>query len=381
MRSPVFATSRPVAALAASAAALLALSACSDSSSGSGVAVKASETECAPDSTELTAGINTFEVENVGSKGTEIYVLRPNGSTIGERENIGPGTKVKLTVELPAGDYVVRCRPGDIGDGIKTSIKVTGSAKAVQADARIDAAVTAYRAYVAAGSAESLKLTKELQAAIAAGDVAKATSLYAASRVGWESVEPVAEAFGDLDPEMDLREADLEAGQKWTGWHVIEKGLWVKKSTAGLSEYADLLVADLEDLVSRVPGAEMTGTSMANGAKELLDEVATGKITGEEEAFSHTDLVDFQANVTGAKKVYDLLKPVVADAQPDLAKQLDTTFAALQQELDAVRTGPGVTEFPSYDTVDKPTRDKLAAAVDALAEPLSHLAAAVVTTA
>ena len=179
---------------------------------------------------------------------------------------------------------------------------------------------------------------------------------------------------------MDAREADLEEGQKWTGWHVIEKALWVENSTEGLTAITDKLVADLEDLGSRVPTADITGTSMANGAKELLDEVATGKITGEEEAFSHTDLIDFQANVTGAKKVYDLLKPVVADSQPDLASQLDTTFAALQKELDAVRTGPGVTDFPSYDTVDKPTRDKLSAAVNALAEPLSHLAAAVVTT-
>jgi len=377
----VFATSRPAAALAVAAAAALALSACSDSSSGSGIAVKASDTECTPDSTALTAGVNTFEVNNVGSKGTELYVLRPNGSTIGERENIGPGTKVKLTVELPAGEYIVRCRPGDIGDGIKTNIKVTGETKAVQADARIAQAVTGYRTYVAAQSADSLKLAKDLQASIKAGDVEKSKTIYASSRVGWESVEPVAEAFGDLDPEMDLREADLEAGQTWTGWHVIEKGLWVKKSTAGLNVFADKLVANLVDLGSRVPTAEINGTSMANGAKELLDEVATGKITGEEEAFSHLDLVDFQANVTGAKKVFDLLKPVVAESQPDLATQLDTTFAALQKELDAVRTGPGVTEFPSYDTVDKATRDKLAAAVDALAEPLSHLAAAVVTTA
>jgi iron uptake system component EfeO len=377
----VFATPRPVAAFTVAAAAALALSACSDTSSGSEIAVKASDSECAPDSTSLTAGVNTFSVKNSGSKGTEIYVLRPNGSTIGERENIGPGTTVKLTVELPAGDYVVRCRPGDIGDGIKTNIKVTGTTKAVQADARIDKAITEYRAYVAAGSADSLKLAKEMQASIAAGDVAKSKTLYAQSRVGWESVEPVAEAFGDLDPEMDLREADLEAGQKWTGWHVIEKGLWTKNSTAGLNEYADKLVANLEDLISRVPSADINGTSMANGAKELLDEVATGKITGEEETFSHLDLVDFQANVTGAKKVFELLKPVVAQSQPDLATQLDTTFAALQKELDAVRTGPGATDFPSYDTVDKAGRDKLAAAVDALAEPLSHLAAAVVTSA
>lgn len=42
----------------------------------------------------------------------------------------------------------------------------------------------------------------------------------------WERIETVAESFGDLDPKMDAREADLEPAQKWTGWHRIEKDLW-----------------------------------------------------------------------------------------------------------------------------------------------------------
>jgi iron uptake system component EfeO len=377
----LYVTTRPAAGVALVVAALT-LSGCSEKATGSAIAVKASDTECAPAATKLNSGITTFEVDNTGSKGTELYILRPNGSTVGERENIGPGTKVKLTVELSAGDYVVRCRPGDIGDGIKTAIKVTGSTKAVQADARIQGAVKSYRGYVAAESADSLALAKQLRTAIAAGDLAKAKIVYAGSRVGWERIEPVAESFGDLDPRVDQREADLEAGQKWTGWHVIEKGLWnttaTSASTKALTPVADQLVKDLEELIARVPSADITGTSMANGAKELLDEVATGKVTGEEEAFSHLDLVDFQANVTGAAKVYDLLKPVVIQAQPDLAKQLDQTFAALGKELDSLRTGSGPTGFPSYATVPKTTRDTLANAVNALAEPLSHLAAAVV---
>jgi iron uptake system component EfeO len=374
----VFATPRPVAAFTVAAAAALALSACSDTSSGSEIAVKASDSECAPDSTSLTAGVNTFSVKNSGSKGTEIYVLRPNGSTIGERENIGPGTTVKLTVELPARDYVVRCRPGDIGDGIKTNIKVTGTTKAVQADARIDKAITEYRAYVAAGSADSLKLAKEMQASIAAGDVAKSKTLYAQSRVGWESVEPVAEAFGDLDPEMDLREADLEAGQKWTGWHRLEKALWQdKKIGAEEKTLADQLVTDLTDWQKRVGKAEITPTSMANGAKELLDEVATGKVTGEEERYSHTDLVDFKANVEGAQKSYELLKPVAQENDPALVTELDKQFAALNALLDAYRPNATSYEFTSYDKVGAADRKKLSDGVNALAEPLSKLAAAV----
>jgi iron uptake system component EfeO len=369
---------RPLAGVAV-VAAVVAVGGCSsDSSDSAGVLVKASESECTPENTKLNAGVTTFEVQNAGSKGTELYVLRPNGSTVGERENIGPGTKVKLTIELAAGDYVVRCRPGDVGDGIKTPITVTGATKAVQADARIQSAVNGYRAYALAQSSESLRYAEQLRAEIKAGDVEKAKKTYAAGRVGWESVEPVAEAFGDIDPDTDTREADLEPGQKWSGWHPIEKQLWTRNSTKGLDGQAAGLVANLKLLVSRVPKADINGTSMANGAKELLDEVATRKITGEEETFSHLDLVDFQANVNGAKKAYDLLKPVVAQSQPDLATQLDTTFAALQKELDAERTGPAATDFPSYETVNEAGRQKLSAAVNALSEPLSHLAAAVV---
>ena len=105
-----------------------------------------------------------------------------------------------------------------------------------------------------------------------------------------------------------MREDGLEEGQDpekdWTGWHRLERSLWQdKKLTDRDSELADQLITDLTDWQKRVGKAEITPTSMANGAKELLDEVATGKVTGEEERYSHTDLVDFKANVEGAREV------------------------------------------------------------------------------
>ena len=39
------------------------------------------------------------------------------------------------------------------------------------------------------------------------------------------------------------------------------------------------------------------------GAAELIEEVSTGKITGEEDRYSHTDLWDFAANVDGSEKL------------------------------------------------------------------------------
>lgn len=116
---------------------------------------------------------------------------------------------------------------------------------------------------------------------------------------------------------------------------------------------------------------------MANGAKELLDEVATGKVTGEEERYSHTDLVDFKANVEGAQKSYELLKPVAKENDAALVTELDKQFAALNTLLDKYRPNTSSYAFTAYDKVAAADRKELSDAVNALAEPLSKLAAAV----
>ncbi len=115
---------------------------------------------------------------------------------------------------------------------------------------------------------------------------------------------------------------------------------------------------------------------MANGAKELLDEVATGKVTGEEDRYSHTDLADFAANVEGAKKAYELLKPVAAEKDADLARTLDSEFAAIQTLLAKYKQADG--SYTSYDKVTDTERKTFSDAVNSLGEPLSKLAAAVV---
>ena len=156
---------------------------------------------------------------------------------------------------------------------------------------------------------------------------------------------------------------------------MLEKALWKDGSVKGKEKYGDQLLADLGTLKSRLPGLTLDPVNdMAGGAKELLDEVATGKVTGEEEAFSHTDLVDFKANVDGARKIYELLKPVVQEHDAQLAKDLDDNFAGVEALLKKHEKGDG---YVSYDKVGEDERKELADAVNALGEPLSKLAAAV----
>ncbi|MFJ1746581.1 iron uptake system protein EfeO [Streptomyces sp. NPDC088116] len=372
-----------LATATATLAALTAVAGCaekSDAKAGDGtVQVTAKDDSCEVSTKEFPAGHVELAVENQGSKVTEVYVLFPDDRIVTERENIGPGTKAKVTAEVKAGSYEIACKPGMKGDGIRQKVTVTGGKAAAKRSPEMDAAVAAYRKYVQAQADETLPKVRTFTDAVRAGDIEAAKKAYAPSRIGWERTEPVAESFGDIDPKVDVRADSLEPGQKWTGWHRLEKELWQdKKLGPDATALADSLDKDLLDWQKRVGKAEITPTSMANGAKELLDEVASGKVTGEEERYSHTDLVDFKANVEGARQSYELLKPVAAKNDATLVGELDKQFAALDKLLDKYRDAPGSYAFTSYDKVGEKQRKELSDGVNALAEPLSKLAAAVV---
>ncbi|MFE2062257.1 iron uptake system protein EfeO [Streptomyces sp. NPDC059467] len=367
---------------AATAAALTALSACtakSDGKGGDAIQVTAADSRCETSTKSVPAGHVTLAIENKGSKATEVEILFPDDRIVSEKENIGPGTKYTLTAEVKAGSYEIACRPGMKGHGVRQKLTVTGSGTVAKRNPTLDKAVADYREYAQEQADATVPLAEVFAKAVKAGDLAAAQQAYSPSRLGWERTEPIAESFGDIDPKTDTRADGLEEGQKWTGWHRLEKALWADKKIGSEEKtLADQLVTDLKDWQKRVGKAEITPTSMANGAKELLDEVATGKVTGEEDRYSHTDLVDFKANVEGAQKAYELLKPVASKNDPALTAELDKQFAALDTLLDKYRADKASYDFVSYDKVAKEQRKELSDAVNALAEPLSKLAAAVV---
>lgn len=356
--------------------------------------VTSTDTECTVSSTEVPAGNLRFTVTNDGPQVTEFYLLAEDGLRIvSEVENIGPGLSRDLVVTAAEGSYFTACKPGMVGKGIRNAFTVTHNddAPTVSADEQElrERAVTEYTAYVK-DQTEQLKTgTEEFAAAVTAGEDQRARELYAPVRVHWERIEPVAESFGDLDPKLDAREADLEEGQEWTGWHRFEKDLWppepadntdpgetyVALTAAERTELADQLVSDTNDLYERTRDLELTVDQVSNGSKSLLDEVATGKVTGEEEIWSHTDLWDFQANVDGAKVAFETVRPIVAQKDPALEETLDARFDQLQDLLDRHRQGEG---FVAYTDLDEEQVRELADSVTALSEPLSELTAVVV---
>ncbi|MET9066904.1 iron uptake system protein EfeO [Streptosporangium sandarakinum] len=335
------------------------------------VTVAATDTECKVAVSEIAAGTSTFAITNGGSKVTEFYVYAPGDRVMAEMENIVPGLTRELIAELPAGTYETACKPGMVGKGIRNALKVTGEHTPLDADAKLAEATKSYKRYIESQSDTLLVKTQEFVDAVKAGDIGKAKELYPVSRTYWERIEPVAEIFGDLDPAIDAREADLAEGEEWTGYHRIEKDLWVGKDISKDGPVADKLLADVKTIVAKAGTAQLTPLNLANGAKGLLDEVATGKITGEEDIWSHTDLWDFDANLQGSKAAVQSLRPVLEERAPDLVKTLDEKFTAAETTLGAHRKGDG---WRLHNELSKAELKALSDAINALAEPISRIA-------
>jgi len=248
-----------------------------------------------------------------------------------------------------------------------TTAAATNTPETATAD--FTSAIDQYRTYVIQQCDEFVKETESFTNAVKEDKIDEAKALYAPARMYYERIEPIAEALGDLDPNIDARENDVDAAE-WRGFHKLEKALWQDNTTKDMTEVADQLLKDAQLLRAKVETVEIDANLLVTGAVELLNEVSSSKVTGEEERYSHTDLYDFVANVEGAQKIYELLKPELAKKDADLEKTIGERFAALQAELAPFKSGDG---YVSYEELKEDEVRKLSQNLDALAEPLSNM--------
>lgn len=400
-------------AIVAALALTLPLTACVENSTGDAIDVQAKEDSCAVATNSVESGTNTFSITNSGERVTEFYLLAEDGlRVIAERENITPGSTADLTVQLEPGSYFTACKPGLRGPNIgQAEFTVTGEPITYDEsdEKRFNEARDNYVNFVKNEVAELLPKVEEFAAAYAAGDDDKAKDLYATTRVHYERIEPIAEALGVLDARIDYREVDYiaEADQlkdddptftEWLGFHRMEKDLWPPAADAKNAdgaparegwepssaqkrrEIADALVADVEALNDTVQADDfaaendITVDTVSNGAMGLLEEVATTKVTGEENWWSHKDLYDFQANIQGSRIAFDMVKGIAAERGEEGAKlvsEIEQRFDDIQSLLDEY--GSLETGYVDYDEVDAGQQAKLTRAIDALREPLSKL--------
>jgi iron uptake system component EfeO len=362
-------TGRALLGAALSSAVLVAGLAVPAGAKTTDVKVRIDDDGC-PAKLTVQAGPTSFKVTNSGSGDVSEFEILSGDRIIGEVEYVAPGLNKTFSLTLKAGNYTTYC-PGGSRDKGKLVVKGTANTK-VSADGK--AAVDQYRQYLETQTAELVTATRAFTDAVDAGDLDQAKALYAPSRVAYERIEPVAETFGDLDPKIDAREGDVPK-QSWGGYHYIEQKLWVDGTTEGLSSYTKDLNANVGTLANLVKDVELQPAGIANGAVELLNEVSKSKITGEEERYSRTDLVDFEANVQGAEAAYDAVKPILQKKKPQLVTELDAKFAAVYAALQPYKSGD---TYVAYTTLTQDDTKQLSQAIDALAEPLSKVSKQVV---
>lgn len=398
---------RSVLAVAAIAAATaLALAGCSTSSTaGSGDATKGGvhqvtvtltgggNDKCAVSDVSVPAGPVTFSVTNKSSTGiTEVELLQEQ-KILGEKENLAPGLGTeKFTVTLGGGKYQVYC-PGATKE--LTDFTVTGKAASASnssAATLLRTGAKQYATYVDDQVTTMVQTTEALQTAVDSGNLADAKTAYAKARPYYERVESDVDGFikpgfkatdnaGNLDYLIDMRASNLDPKVGWHGYHAVERDLFQSGAiTASTKSLAAELTANVKELNTLVPTLSYKPEDLANGAAGLLEEVQSEKVTGEEEAFSHIDLVDLAANVEGAEEAFAYLRPGLQKLDPSITKKIATQFAATDALLDKYRDANSLGGYISYDAATKAAdANTISQQVQALQDPLAQLAEKVAT--
>ena len=140
-----------------------------------------------------------------------------------------------------------------------------------------------------------------------------------------------------------------------------------------MAPVAEQLLADVEELRAKVKTVDLQAVQIANGANELLGEVSASKITGEEERYSHIDLVDFEANVEGAEAAFDAVEPLLdTEDDPELA---EGNRSRLRRRLRLAEALPARRRLRPLHRADQGRHPQAGAGIDSLAEKLAEMPA------
>lgn len=281
--------------------------------------------------------------------------------------------KAFLSVLVAGGILMAGC--GNTEEVKKEDKPATEQAEQATKEVDLSAELSAYQQFALEQMDQFLLDTEKFVNLFKAGDIEGAKAAYAPARMYFERSEPIAESFGDLDPRIDGRLADIQeegkGEEEWSGYHKLEYALWEENTTKGYEAVADQLLADAKELHALVQTVEVTPDLMITGAVDLLNEVSTSKITGEEEIYSHTDLYDFKANIEGAEKIFEILRSKLEAKDSALVSTLDEKFKAVDDLLAQHATANG--GYVSYEELTEENTKALAAAVNQLGEPLSQM--------
>ena len=341
------------------------------------VTITLTPTGCRPDPESVAAGVVNFTVKNADADRVSEAELLSGGRMLGEQENLSPGLSGGFSLHLDNGRYQIYC-PGATQE--KFDFAVTGSAQASwRDDPALVKATEDYAAWIKQQVGLLVTNTRSFVSAIDAGDLHQAQVRYGQARAYYERVEPVAEIWGSLDLKIDGRIDDVAKPADFTGFHKLEQLMFQDRTLHGAPAYADGLLTNVRQLRTLVGQATYQPAEIADGATSLVDEIQSSKVTGEEDRYSHVDLVDLRSNLDGSMKAFDVLVPALRKTDPDLVTIIQDRYQAVVRALRPYQSKPGYldTGYVNYATVGAAQRKALSQVVNALGEEMSKVAAKV----
>jgi iron uptake system component EfeO len=331
---------------------------------------------CEPNALTVPAGRASFRIVNRSDRAVEWEIL-DGVLVLEERENIAPGLSQVINANLVPGDYTITC---GLLSNPRGTLHVTptaasdAAAKAKPSMVAFIGPLSEFRVYLSSQGSALIKATTALEQAIEAGDLSQAQALYVPARAAYQRIAPAAQRLAELDNAINARADYFENREQdpaFVGFHRLEYALFQQRNLDGLTPVAQRLTRDVTTLKQQLLAEPLPPEQLVNIVVRNLNTLADVRASsGEEERYSHTDLNGFAANLDVARKVVELLRPMLSKSAADVLPKIDSALAAFDSELNGLKVKDG---YASYDSVSAEQRKQIADKAQALADALDTI--------
>ena len=326
------------------------------------------------------AGLQHFTLVNTDTRSGEVSLTDARtGAVYADVEPLGPGTSNPLTITLAAGSYRFVCsmEDEDTIPGVTATVtgKLPAGESAVQpvlpvTQADLIPATLAYTKYVRGNLPRLISQVDALDAAVRSGDRAAAQRAWLAGHLEYERLGAAYDAFGDLDGEIN----GLPAGpddHDWTGFHLVEQGLWHNAPMPSVQPAADALASAVRQLQQQMASAQIDPLQISIRAHEITENALQFELTGRTDFGSGSNLATVQANLEGTVTVLNMIRSLLTGRYA----QLPQTQAALQKAQNDIAALAGAGgSLPALATLSRTQRELINSDISQLSELLAPIA-------
>jgi len=324
----------------------------------------------------VAGGDQTFTVTNTTVGGMEVYLQSVDSKRVYlDLESLGAGAHAAARITLGAGRYRFVCLAADT-DPVRGPTVAVGTAPpgsrltpGVVPVTRTDLipVAKAYTDWVSSRLPALLAHVAAVAADAEEGDLPAAKRDWLTAHFTYETLGAAYDAFGELGDQLDgLPHRGL------TGFHLVESQLWQGAPAPAVAVSARDLGSLVDRLQTQFADAQLDPGDIALRAHEIVEDAIQDTLTGATDAGSGTSLATVDAQLTGAGEALAPLATVLTGRYDRLA-DTQQALADARALVESYRSADG--RWTPLDALDRPSRERVDAALSQAAELLAPVAA------